>query len=102
MNALPATGALFAPNQVSTETERCYPSQLRNFAQSMATEQGKTDPDEEIRRHISHAVAIESSLGWRLTKTKRGHKIDLAVVLGMAAWAAMQEQSQGLEILAVW
>ena len=33
MNALPITGELFATNQVSPETERCYKYQLRNFAQ---------------------------------------------------------------------
>ena len=58
-----------------------------------------TYPDEELRRHISHAVAVESSRGWRLAKTKRSNKIDLAVALGMSAWAAMQEQSQPFEIL---
>ena len=35
MNALPMTGELFATNQVSPETERCYKYQLRNFAQWM-------------------------------------------------------------------
>ena len=40
MNALPITGELFATNQVSPETERCYRYQLRNFAQWMETEQG--------------------------------------------------------------
>ena len=35
MNALPATGELFATNQVSPETERCYKYQLRNFAEWM-------------------------------------------------------------------
>lgn len=58
-----------------------------------------TYPDEQLRRHISHAVAVESARGWRLAKTKRGHKIDLAIALGMSAWAAMQEESQPFEIL---
>ena len=35
MNALPTTGELFATNQVSPQTERCYRYQLRNFAQWM-------------------------------------------------------------------
>ena len=59
-------------------------------------------PDEELRRHISHAVATESSRGWRLSKTKRGHKIDLAVALGMACWASMQEQSQPFGVIAAF
>ena len=56
-------------------------------------------PDEELRRHISHAVAVESSRGWRLAKTKRSNRIDLAVALGMSAWASMQEQSHPFEVL---
>ena len=36
MNALPTTGELFATNQVSPETERCYKYQLRSFAKWMA------------------------------------------------------------------
>ena len=35
MNALPTTGELFATNQVSPDTERCYRYQLRNFAEWM-------------------------------------------------------------------
>ena len=58
-----------------------------------------TYPSDELRKHISHAVAIESSRGWRLAKTKRGHKIDLSIALGMAAWASMQEQSQPFAVL---
>jgi len=47
-------------------------------------------------------VATESSRGWRLSKTKRGHKIDLAGALGMAAWASMQAESQPFEVLGAW
>ena len=46
MNALPKTGDLFATNQVSPDTERCYRYQLRNFAQWMETEQGKIELDD--------------------------------------------------------
>ncbi|MDP6653103.1 MAG: terminase large subunit [Gammaproteobacteria bacterium] len=59
-------------------------------------------PDHELRLHISNAIATESSRGWRLSKTKRGHKIDLAVALGMACWASMQEQSQPFRVIAAW
>ena len=61
-----------------------------------------TYPDGELRRHISHAVATESTRGWRLAKTKRGHKIDLAVALCMAVWASMQEQTQPFKIIGTW
>ncbi|HJO91471.1 MAG TPA: hypothetical protein QF606_07360 [Anaerolineales bacterium] len=36
MNNIPTTGELFATNQVSPDTERCYKYQLRNFADWMA------------------------------------------------------------------
>ena len=39
----PKTGDLFATNQVSPDTERCYRYQLRNFAQWMQTGQGKIE-----------------------------------------------------------
>ena len=43
MNALPTTGELFATNQVSPDTERCYRYQLRSFAEWMETERGETE-----------------------------------------------------------
>ena len=36
MNNLPTTGELFATNQVSVNTERCYKRQLHNFVEWMA------------------------------------------------------------------
>ena len=36
MNNIPTTGELFATNQVSPDTERCYKCQLHNFAEWMA------------------------------------------------------------------
>ena len=36
MNNLPTTGELFATNQVSVNTERCYKRQLHNFAEWMS------------------------------------------------------------------
>ena len=43
MNNIPTTGELFATNQVSPDTERCYRNQLRHFASWMEIEQGKTE-----------------------------------------------------------
>jgi hypothetical protein len=43
---------------------------------------------------ISRAVAVESSRGWRITKEKQAHKIDMVVALGMAALAAVKAQSE--------
>ena len=43
MNTLPNTGQLFATNQVSPDTERCYRYQLRSFAEWMETERDVTE-----------------------------------------------------------
>ena len=50
-------------------------------------------PDNEMRISASHAVALQSSRGWRIAKEKTSHKIDVIVALAMAALAAV-EQSQ--------
>ena len=50
-------------------------------------------PDEAMRLAVSRAVAVESSRGWRITKEKQSHKIDVVVALGMAALAAVKNQS---------
>ena len=46
-------------------------------------------PDEAIRLAISRAVAVETSRGWRISKDKQSHKIDVVVALAMAAHAAV-------------
>ncbi|MEE9249738.1 MAG: terminase large subunit [Alphaproteobacteria bacterium] len=48
-------------------------------------------PDDEIRLAINRAVAIETSRGWRITKEKASHKIDIVVALAMAALGAVQK-----------
>ena len=50
--------------------------------------------DAGIRLAISRAVAIETSRGWRITKDKQAHKIDVVIALAMAAYAAVQGQSE--------
>jgi phage terminase large subunit-like protein len=45
-------------------------------------------PDEDLRRAVSQAVAVETSRGWRIAKEKASHKIDVLVALAMAALAA--------------
>jgi phage terminase large subunit-like protein len=47
-------------------------------------------PDPAMRLAVSRAVAIESSRGWRITKEKQSHKIDVVVALAMAAHAAVK------------
>jgi phage terminase large subunit-like protein len=51
-------------------------------------------PDEQIRLAISRAVAVETSRGWKISKEKAAHKIDVVIALGMAAHAAVASQSE--------
>src|SRR5262249_31210845 len=46
-------------------------------------------PDADARLAISRAIAIETGRGWRITKEKQSHKIDVVVALAMAAHAAV-------------
>ena len=50
-------------------------------------------PCDEIRTAVSHAIARESGRGWKITKEKSSHKIDVVVALAMAALAAVESQS---------
>src|SRR5262245_11633941 len=47
-------------------------------------------PDDQIRLAISRAVAVEGSRGWKISKEKQPHKIDVVVALGMASLAATE------------
>lgn len=47
--------------------------------------------DGDLRLAISRAVALETSRGWRITKEKQSHKIDVVVALAMAALGAVQQ-----------
>jgi phage terminase large subunit-like protein len=51
-------------------------------------------PSEAIRLAVSRTVALESSRGWRITKEKQSHKIDVVVALAMACHAAVQAQGE--------
>jgi phage terminase large subunit-like protein len=46
-------------------------------------------PDDAMRLAAIRAVALETPRGWRITKEKASHRIDVIVALGMAAHAAM-------------
>jgi phage terminase large subunit-like protein len=51
-------------------------------------------PDPQLRLALSRAVAVESARGWKISKDKQTHKIDVVVALAMAALAAIQSQSK--------
>jgi phage terminase large subunit-like protein len=46
--------------------------------------------DNDIRLAVQRSVAVESTRGWRITKDKVSHRIDVVVALGMAALAAVK------------
>lgn len=50
-------------------------------------------PDDAIRLAISRAIAIETPRGWKISKEKGSHKIDVVVALAMAALGAVENQS---------
>jgi phage terminase large subunit-like protein len=45
--------------------------------------------DAALRLAVSRAIAVETARGWRITKEKSAHKIDVVVALAMAAHAAV-------------
>ena len=47
-------------------------------------------PDDAIRLAISRAVALETPRGWKITKEKTAHKIDVVVALAMASLGCVQ------------
>lgn len=51
-------------------------------------------PSEAIRLAISRTVALENARGWRITKEKASHKIDVVVALAMACFAAVRAQGE--------
>ena len=46
-------------------------------------------PFEDLRIAVGHAVAVETSRGWRIAKEKASHKIDAVVALAMACHAVV-------------
>jgi hypothetical protein len=51
-------------------------------------------PDAEMRLAVQRSVAVETPRGWRITKEKASHKIDVVVALAQAALGAVQEAGQ--------
>jgi hypothetical protein len=51
-------------------------------------------PDAAMRLAVSRAVAVESGRGWKITKEKSAHKVDVVVALGMAALGAAKQEGR--------
>jgi Phage Terminase len=51
-------------------------------------------PDPAIRLAMTRAIAVETPRGWKITKEKASHKIDVVVALGMSALASVQSATR--------
>ena len=51
-------------------------------------------PNDAMRLALSGCVAKENPRGWKITKEKSSHKIDVIVALAMACHGAVQSQSE--------
>ena len=85
MTSIPNTGELFATNQVSPDTERCYKYQLRNFAQWMQESQGKVDMDQVTTADL---LAYRQSIEHLAASTQNRY---LAVIKSFFTWALDME-----------
>ena len=81
MNALPITGELFATNQVSPETERCYKYQLRSFAAWMADSRDVHDMEDVTTADL---LAYRQSLQHLAGSSQKRY---LAAIKSFFAWA---------------
>jgi hypothetical protein len=50
--------------------------------------------DPVLRLAVSRAVAVETGRGWRISKEKQSHKIDVVIALAMACHAAVEGQTK--------
>ena len=66
----------------------------QNLYQLVRNKRLKVYPSEEVKTHLLNCEAKESPRGWRIVKRKQSKKIDLAVAMAMACYAA-SEQMEG-------
>ena len=85
MTNIPNTGELFATNQVSPDTERCYKYQMRNFAEWMLESQDKVDMDQVTTADL---LAYRQSIQHLTASTQNRY---LAAIKSFFAWALNME-----------
>ncbi len=81
MNNIPTTGELFATNQVSANTERCYKRQLHNFAEWMADSRDVRDMESVS---VSDLLAYRQSIQHLAASSQHRY---LAAIKSFFAWA---------------
>ena len=107
-------GVYFDPYQMASVSQRLQASgvPMREFPQTVAnlTAMGSNlyelikggnivvYPDADIRLAINRAIAKETPRGWKITKEKSSHKIDVVVALAMAALHAVEQGQQQLSM----
>jgi hypothetical protein len=52
-------------------------------------------PNPDIRLAMSRAIAVETPRGWRISKEKQSHKIDVVIALAMSALASVRSPGEG-------
>ena len=87
MNNIPNVGELFATNQVSPETERCYKYQMRNFVEWMQESQGKVDMDQvttadllTYRQSIEHLASSTQNRCLAVVKSFFNWVLDMEII----------------------
>ena len=58
--------------------------------------------DEEIRAAVARTVAIEGNRGWKLSKEKQSHRVDVVIALAMACLACVRAQSDAYDYSMAW
>jgi phage terminase large subunit-like protein len=108
----------FDPYQMQSSAQRLrrlsvpmfeYPQSVPNITRAsqclyeLIKSQGITlYPDDAIRLAVQRSVAVESTRGWKISKEKSSHKIDVVVSLAMAAFAAVRwGQREQLQMVGV-
>lgn len=57
-------------------------------------------PDDAIKLALNRAVAKETPRGWKITKEKQSHKIDVVIALAMASLAAVEVGQREVPVIA--
>jgi phage terminase large subunit-like protein len=55
-----------------------------------------------MRLAVSRAVAVETGRGWRISKDKQSHKIDVVIALSMAVLGAIKAQEDFYDTSMRW
>lgn len=86
-----------------------YPQSVPNITQAsqnlyelIKARAFETYRDDEVRLCFQRAIAVESSRGWKIDKSKQSHKIDIVIATGMACWAATLEQGKAFDHSYSW